>query len=882
MELESRYDPKELEPRWIAEWEKRGLNGAEADDPRPPFAIVIPPPNVTGVLHLGHAANNSYQDALVRRARMRGRAALWMPGTDHAGIATQTVVEKELKKEGKKRHDLGREKFLERVWQTKEKHGSTIIRQLKRAGFSCDWRRERFTMDEGLSSAVIEVFIRLYEKGLIYRGERLVNWCPRCSTALSDEEAIPQETEGALYKIRYPVKGEAGKFIVVATTRPETMLGDTGVAVHPEDERYRDLVGKTAILPLRDREIPIVADAYIDKAFGTGALKVTPAHDPNDFEIGARHKLPLVNMLTESGKVSEAGGPYAGMDRFDARKKVVQDLEALGLLEGKEKHRHNVPRCQRCDTVLEYFLSKQWFVKMAPLAGPATRVVEDGKVRFTPERWTAVYLHWMRNIHDWCISRQLWWGHRIPVWYCTVCQNEMCARAAPECCGKCKATSLVQDPDVLDTWFSSWLWPFSTMGWPEKTPLLAKFYPTSVLVTGHEIIFFWVARMIMAGLEFMGEIPFSDVSIHGIIRDEQGRKMSKSLGNGIDPLEIIDEMSADALRFTLFFLMPEGQDARISKAKFEKGRNFCTKLWNAARLILGSLGGFAWTDAAPDRARPEDRWIVSRLHATADAVNRAWDRFGYNAACQALYDFTWSELCDWWLEIAKPRFNSADPAEKRAAQHVAAYVLDRLLRLLHPIVPFITEELWQKLRERTGASGWAASIAIAPYPEADLAAVDPAVEARFALLTAVIGELRNVRATYAVPPAKLMRTIVAGGAENLAIVEGSRDLVVRLGRLESLETGAALEKPKGSAAAAVKDLRIFVPLGGLVDLAAERERLRKESAAAEARLAGVRKKLEAPGFADRAPPDVVEKTRQSAAELEAQLASLAAMSREIE
>jgi valyl-tRNA synthetase len=866
LELDTRYDPKELEPRWLETWEKKGAFDAEPTDPRRPFTIVIPPPNVTGVLHLGHAMNNTFQDMLVRYHRMRGRAALWMPGTDHAGIATQNVVEKELRKEKVRRQDLGREKFLARVWDWKEKNGATIIRQLRRIGASCDWRRERFTMDEGLSRAVLEVFVRLYEKGLVYRGERLVNWCTRCTTALSDEEAEPQSTEGGLYRIRYPIAGEPGRHLVVATTRPETMLGDTGIAVHPEDERYRDLVGKKAILPLMEREIPIVADAYVDRAFGTGCLKVTPAHDLNDFEVGARHALPLVNVLTPDGKINANGGRYQGLERFEARKKVLADLEAAGLLEGQEKHVHNVPRCQRCETIVEYYLSKQWFVRMGPLAEPAIRVVEEGKVRFVPERWTNVYLHWMRNIRDWCISRQLWWGHRIPVWYRG--EETYCGREAPA------GEGWTQDPDVLDTWFSSWLWPFSTMGWPERTPLLEKFYPTDVLVTGHEIIFFWVARMIMAGLEFMGEVPFREVSIHGIVRDEKGRKMSKSLGNGIDPLEVVDETSADALRFTIAYLTPEGQDVRVSKAKFEKGRNFCTKLWNAARLVLGNLEGFRWTDEPPPRARAEDRWVLSRLAAATAAANDGLARLEYNRAAQALYDFTWAELCDWWLEIAKPRLASPDAAKRAEAQRVAAHVLDRLLRLLHPIAPFITSELWEKLRAASGAPGWAETIMTSPYPEADPAHADPAIEARFETLTAVARAAREVRQRFNIPPAKLLRAIVTGGEAGRAIVEAGREMVVRLGRLEALETGAALAKPASAAAAHVGDLSIFFPLEGLIDPAAEKAKLARSREKCEQQLAGVQRKLEAPDFAGKAPPEVVAEVRRSAEELRAQLAGI--------
>ncbi len=837
---------------------------------------------------------------------MAGDAALWIPGTDHAGIATQNVVEKELRKEGKRRQDIGREKFLERVWAWKEKHGSRIIEQLKRLGCSCDWRRERFTMDPGLSRAVAEVFVRLYEKGLVYRGERLVNWCPRCATALSDEESIPKETSGALWKIRYPLKAPEQGFVVVATTRPETMLGDTAVAVHPEDERYRRLIGKTAVLPLLGREIPIVADEAVEREFGTGALKITPAHDLADFEIGERHGLPRVNVLTPDGKINENGGPYCGLDRFEARKRVVADLEAQGLLEAKEKHVHSVPHCERCDTVLEYALSEQWFARMKPLAEPAIRAVEEGKIRFFPERWTSVYLHWMRNIRDWCISRQLWWGHRIPVWYCEE-GHQTCAREAPAACATCGSGRLVQDPDVLDTWFSSWLWPFSTMGWPERTRTLERFYPTTVLVTGHEIIFFWVARMIMAGLEFMGEIPFRDVLIHGIVRDEQGRKMSKSLGNGIDPIEVIEETSADALRFTIFFLTPEGQDTRLSRARFEIGRNFCTKLWNAARLVIGNLGGFR-ADGGPLGARlpasaaPEDRWILSRLHETNAAVTRALAGHRVNAAVQALYDFTWGDFCDWWLEIAKPRLyggaesgpeaagggaGGAAASERQAAQEVGAYVLERLLRLLHPFVPFVTEELWRCLHDAAGVARPCATIMLAPFPEAEAGAIDPRIEERFALLTGLVREIRNVRAQYNIPHAKTIQASVTGArggdaAESLAIVRESADLVKRLARLETLEVSPGLRKPKGAALALAKDLEAYVPLAGLIDVGAERARVLARLEKVEQQLAGVRAKLAAPNFAERAPADVVERARETEAELARQAEALRASARDLE
>jgi len=927
MEIETRYDPQAIEPRWLDTWEARGYFHAEPDDTRrgEPYCIVIPPPNVTGVLHLGHALNNTYQDVLVRWRRMQGRNALWMPGTDHAGIATQNVVERTLRKEeGKTRHDLGRERFLERVWAWKERNGSTIIRQLKRLGCSCDWARTRFTMDEGLSRAVLEVFIRLHEKGLVYRGEFLVNWCPRCETALSDEESVPHETEGGLYRIRYPIEGEPGRFITVATTRPETMLGDTGVAVHPDDVRYRDIVGKKAVLPFIGREMPIVADTYIDMTFGTGALKVTPGHDPNDFALGRRHGLPIVDIFTPDARVNENGGPFAGLDRFEARKRVLAELEAQGLLEGQEKHRHNVPRCQRCDTVLEPRLSTQWFVKMKPLADPAVAVVKEGKVRFTPERWKPYYVNWMEQIHDWCISRQLWWGHRIPAWFCEACDaaslhverdgtkrfgrdaTPIVARERPARCPRCGAdgaTALAQDPDVLDTWFSSWLWPFSTLGWPEKTRPLEVFYPGHVLVTAPEIIFFWVARMIMAGLEFMGDIPFSDAIVHGTVRDETGRKMSKSLGNTIDPLEIMGEQSADALRFTLMFVTPDGADPKINRESFELGRNFGTKLWNASRLVLANLDGYALekdgAPPAPERPEaPEDRWILSRLHATIRALAGALEGLEIGAGAKTLYDFTWGDFCDWYLEMAKPRFRGeSGDASKQAAQQVSAHVLDRLLRLLHPYIPFVTEELWSKLKQAVQARGLEESLAIAPFPSADGARIDAAVEARFDLLTALVRDIRAIRANFNIPPQKPLAAVVttgrsgggngagAPGAEgdgSLGAVRAHQDLIVRLARLEGLEVGAGLAKPHASAVAVVRDLEVFVPLEGLIDVEAEKSRLRGRLEKIEKQLAGARKKLEAPGFAEKAPADVVAKARESVDELSRQVASVRSNLRDLD
>ncbi len=667
-ELAKTYDPQSTEQKWYDFWLERGYFHADESREGPRFSVVIPPPNVTGMLHLGHVLNNTLQDVLVRFERMEGKVALWMPGTDHAGIATQNVVEKQLAREGLDRHRLGREKFVERVWEWKEQYGGTILRQLQRLGCSCDWDRTRFTMDEGLSKAVREVFVRLYEKGLIYRGHRIIHWCVRCHTALSDEEAVTSEggEAGSLWHIRYP-GADGGPGLVVATTRPETMLGDTGVAVNPDDERYRDLLGKNVVLPLLERPIPVVPDELVDKDFGTGAVKVTPAHDANDFEMGQRHSLPSICIMTIEGKINEEGGPYAGLDRFEARKRIVADLEERGLLVKTEPYRVPVRRCHRCDTVIEPYLSTQWFVKMEPLARPALEAVRSGRLRLIPDRWTGVYTHWLENIRDWCISRQLWWGHRIPVWYCDDCGAVLVSRTDPTSCEKCGAPRLTQDPDVLDTWFSSWLWPFSTMGWPEETPALRRFYPTDTLVTAADIIFFWVARMVMAGYEFMGDCPFRDVYLNSIVRDDQGRKMSKSLGNSPDPLDVIDKYGADALRFTVVSLAPVGQDVRFSADKTEFGRNFANKIWNATRFALMNLGGEPvepWGDERPADLPLPDRWILSRLQAAIDDARAALEAYRLSDAATALYRFVWGELCDWYVELIKPALYGDDEAAK--------------------------------------------------------------------------------------------------------------------------------------------------------------------------------------------------------------------------
>ena len=774
-ELTKTYEPAAVEDKWYAVWEERGYFFADEHAPGPRFSIVIPPPNVTGVLTMGHVLNNTLQDVLVRFKRMDGFVTLWMPGTDHAGIATQNVVEKQLAAEGLSRHDLGREQFQDRVWAWKERYGSTILRQLKKLGCSCDWRRERFTMDPGLSQAVREVFVRLYEKGLIYRGLRIIHWCPRCQTALSDEEAITTEggEAGHLWHIRYPAE-DGGPGVVVATTRPETMLGDTGVAVHPDDARYRDLIGKRVILPLMERPIPVIADALVDPSFGTGAVKVTPAHDANDFDMGQRHGLPPLVIMTTDGHINDQGGTYAGLDRFAARKQIVADLEARGLLVKIDPYRVPVRRCERCHTVVEPYLSEQWFVRMEPLARPAIAAVREGRLRLHPERWVGVYLHWMENIRDWCISRQLWWGHRIPVWYCDTCREVMVSRTDPVQCTRCGSERLHQDPDVLDTWFSSWLWPFSTMGWPADTPTLRRFYPTDTLITAADIIFFWVARMVMAGYEFMGERPFSDVCFNSVVRDLQGRKMSKSLGNSPDPLDVIANYGADALRFTITSLAPPGEDVNYAVEKTDLGRHFANKIWNAARFVLMNLD-------APDALVPPlaaldpptlslaDRWIVSRLQAVVEQVRACFDAYRFNDGALALYQFIWHEYCDWYVELSKVALSGTHAPARRAAQVVLVHVLEQALRLLHPFMPFATEEIWQALPVDKPT----ASIMIAPYPQPEAAHRDAVAEAALTQLIEAVRGIRNIRTELGIPPNATVSIRVAadGRGDRLAPLE---------------------------------------------------------------------------------------------------------------
>ncbi len=865
-ELAKGYEPHDVEKRWYSEWETKGYFSAAATSDKKPYSIVIPPPNVTGALHMGHALNNTLQDILCRWKRMQGYNVLWMPGTDHAGIATQNVVERQLAAEGKDRHDLGREEFIERVWKWKAESGGQIIGQLKRLGASCDWERERFTMDEGLSKAVRTVFVKLYEDGLIYRDNRLINWCPRCHTALSDIEVEHEDHKGHLWHIRYPVVGQPGRFVVVATTRPETMLGDTAVAVHPEDDRYRDLVGKRVILPLLDREIPVVADDYVDREFGTGVVKITPAHDFNDFEVGLRHGLDRINVLDESGVINAAGHQYEGLDRFAARSRIVAELDAAGLLEKIDDHPMSVGGCYRCKTVVEPYLSLQWYVKVAPLAERALDAVKSGKTRIIPKQWENTYYDWMENIRDWCISRQIWWGHRIPAWFCDHCGQVTVAMEAPTVCAKCGSDELRQETDVLDTWFSSALWPFSTMGWPDQTPELKTFYPTACLVTGFDILFFWVARMMMMGLHFMDEVPFTDVYIHALVRDAQGHKMSKSKGNVIDPLTVIDQYGTDAFRFTLAAFAAQGRDIKLAEERIAGYRNFCNKVWNAARFTLMNLEGFD-----PDQVSYEtlefsqgDKWILHRLNETARIVDETLSGYRYNESAMALYQFTWSEFCDWYLELSKQDIYNGTPERKLATQYVLWYTLDSLLRLLHPFMPFITEEIWQALP----GTKLTPTIMQAPYPVPCEAQSFPQDAADMDRIMAVISGIRNVRGEMEVPPSKQIAVILSCSSEaTRRLLKHNESAIISLARVSDLAIGLDIEKPEDASIQVAGDVQIFVPLKGLVDVAAEEERLLKEIGKIEKEIEMFSKKLESPAFVDRAPAEIVAKERQKLADV---------------
>ena len=869
-ELPKVYEPQEVEGRVYRAWEENGCFRGVRDPEKKPFTIVMPPPNVTGQLHIGHAMDDAIQDMLIRYKRMQGYAALYLPGTDHAGIATQIKVEEELReKEGLPRHDLGREKFLERVWDWKHKYGSRIVEQQKKLGVSCDWERSRFTMDEGLSKAVRHVFVSLYDKGLIYKGSRIVNWCPHCVTALSDAEVEYQDKPGHLWHIKYPIVGEPGRYVVVATTRPETMLGDTGVAVNPNDGRYQDIIGKKCLLPLMDREIPIVADEYVDLEFGTGCVKMTPAHDPNDFEVGLRHSLDTIRVLDDHGVVNENGGKYQGMDRYEARKAVVADLEALGLLEKVEPHQHNVGTCYRCHNDVEPIISAQWFVKMAPLAKEALRVVNEGETKFVPERFTKTYTNWMENVHDWCISRQLWWGHQIPVWYCASCGKMTVSETDPAQCAHCGCADIERDPDVLDTWFSSALWPFSTLGWPEETEDMNYFYPTDVLVTGYDIIFFWVSRMIFSGCAHTGKAPFHTVLIHGLVRDDKGRKMSKSLGNGIDPLEMATMYGADALRFNLITGNAPGNDTRFFVEKCEAMRNFANKIWNASRFVMMNLTIYGC--ALPGKLEQEDKWILSRLNRVVKEVTENMDAYELGVASAKVYDFIWSDYCDWYIEFTKARLQGEDEEAKIQAQQVLVYVLTETLKLLHPFMPFITEEIWQALPRQEGCR--AGFLMMDSWPVYREALDFPREEKAVGLIIDAVRAIRGKRAELNVPPSKRAHVTIATQEQD-AFTQGA-PLLQRLAWASQVsvvghgEAGTSDEMlKKGFVELQTYAARIFLPLAELVDLEKERARVEKELKKNAAELDKLTVKLSNPGFVGKAPQHVVEAERERAAKLE--------------
>ncbi len=871
-ELAKAYDPAQVEDRIYDRWMSADHFTADASSDKPAFTIAIPPPNVTGVLHMGHALNNTLQDIVIRHRRMSGYEALWIPGTDHAGIATQAVVEKRLFEQGIRREDLGREKFIDEVWKFREHHGDVILRQLRRLGCSCDWSRTKFTMDDDMNRAVNTAFVRLWEKGLVYRGARLVNWDCTLRTAVSDDEIEYVPRKGNLWTLRYPVKGQEGRFVAVATTRPETMLGDTGVAVHPDDDRYRDLVGGTLVLPIVGREIPVVADESVDREFGTGAVKVTPGHDPADYERGARHKLPVVIVLNPDGTMSEEAGDLAGLTRKEARQRIVQWFEDNGLLEKIEEIEQNVPLSDRSKDIIEPLVSEQWFVKMEPLAGPAMDVVKTGELQFVPDRWSKVYLDWLENVRDWCISRQLWWGHRIPVWYDE--DGEPVASVEPIDIGgahpKTGKPIVRQDEDVLDTWASSWLWPFSTLGWPERTEDLAKFYPTQFLSTAREIIYLWVARMVMAGHELLDHLPaeqrtpFSTCYINATVLDGIGRRMSKSLGNGIDPLEMIDKYGADAVRYSLVMLTREGQDVKLSENRFDLGQRFCNKIWNATRFALGNLDG---EPSGQEIDALEDRWIRSRCGETLREVTAALDGYHFHDGAQALYRFFWNDFCDWYLEVIKPRVaDDADPADREAARSTLLRVLSASIRMMHPYLPFLTEELWQHL---PGAAG---DVMVADWPGVDAFPRDEGAEKDFEQLRDTVAAVRNVRSSMNVPPgARLPLLVKAEDPELGRVLESARDLASTLARLESLTVGADLEKPKGAASAVIRGGTLYLPLEGVIDLDVERSRLRKEQDRLTSLIGGAEKKLANENFVQRAKPEVVEREREKLESLKGDL-----------
>jgi len=870
-DLPNRYDPTAVEPRWYAHWETQGFFRADVEGKGKPYCIVIPPPNVTGSLHMGHALDNTLQDILIRMKRMDGFTTLWMPGTDHAGIATQYVVERQLAAEGKTKEDLGRDAFVARVWAWKQQAGGTIIRQLKRLGASCDWSRERFTMDEGMSRAVREVFVRLWEEGLIVRDDYIVNWCPRCQTVLSDLEVEREDRDGEFVYITYGP-------LTLGTVRPETKLGDTGLAVHPRDARYAQYVGRELEIASVDGPITVrvVADEAVDPTFGTGVIKVTPGHDPVDFEIGRRHNLPIRTVIGFDGKMTEQAGRYAGLDRFECRRRIVEDMQVLGLIERIEPYRHAVGVCYRCKTVVEPLVSKQWFVQVKPLAEPALKAVRDGRIKIVPRGWVKTYAHWMENIRNWPVSRQLWWGHRIPVWYCDAEGSMHVSRTDLAACPRCGGP-VHQDTDVLDTWFSSGLWPFSTLGWPDQTAELRRFYPTSVLVTGYDILFFWVARMAMFGLRMMGEVPFRDVYIHTLVRDAEGQKMSKTRGNVVDPLEFMDKYGTDAFRFTLAALaVPGVRDIRIAEERVEGYRNFANKLWNAARFVLGNLEDYSPTAARTLKPGLADRWILSRLNATTGAVRLALRRYRFNDAASALYQFIWHEWCDWYLEIAKlSLYQTDDPAARRRTQHTLVTVLEQALRLLHPFMPFITEEIWQQLPHR------GESIMIAPYPRGRAALIDAGAEREMGLVIELVTALRNIRGEMRIAPGVTLTATARVADEHQRLFRDHAPLVAALARTQ-LTMDPAATRPPSTALAVVGASEVYVDLAGVVDLVAERQRLAKEIAKVDEAIAFVTQKLARPDFVERAPEEIVERERTRLAEQRARRDTLEASRRWID
>ncbi len=866
--LDKGYEPKDVEKRWYAYWEENNLFQAGTAPGRESFCIVIPPPNVTGVLHMGHALNNTLQDILCRYKRMKGFNVLWQPGTDHAGIATQNVVEKDLARKETDRHEIGREKFIELVWEWREKYGGEIINQLKRLGSSCDWGRERFTMDEGLSRAVREVFVRLYEEGLIYRGDYIVNWCPRCHTALADLEVEHEEKDSSLYYVRYLFE-EGGGHLTVATTRPETLLGDTAVAVNPEDERYVNQQGKNVLLPVLEKPIPIIFDTYVDMKFGTGALKITPAHDPNDFDIGRAHQLETIKVIEEDGTMNALAGPYEGLDRFECRERILADLEKTGLLEKIEPYRNAVGHCYRCRTMIEPLVSKQWFVKVQPLAKKSIEAVKTGQTRIVPSNWENVYYEWMENIKDWCISRQIWWGHRIPAWYCQACGEIIVSREDPEACTSCKSSDLQQETDVLDTWFSSALWPFSTLGWPDRTDILERYYPTSVLVTAFDILFFWVARMMMMGQHFMGDVPFKDVYIHALVRDAEGKKMSKTVGNVIDPLEVIDQFGTDAFRFTLAALAAQGRDIRLSEERIAGYRNFVNKIWNSARLVLMNLAGDHQDEPAEVIYGLPERWILTRLGQVSRDTANALDEYRFNDGASLCYQFVWHEFCDWYLEMAKQGLYGDDENLKKSTLFVMEEVLTAVLKLMHPFMPFVTEEIWQRL------PGTTESIMKSAFPEVSEFAADESALKEMDLLMGIITGIRNIRGEMNIPPSRQVSVVMeVPDAVEASLVQENLEHIRNLAKVDSLEVGTRITKPEASATAVHGQIQVHVLLKGLLDFGEERKRLKKQIASIEKDMAGSSKKLANRQFMEKAPQDIVENVKKKVENLQEKLDKL--------